>query len=102
MWRILLLPIVALGLWLAPAGADARSGYYVSVHYGYPYWHGGYYRYYPWYYSPFWAYDWPPPVYYAPPPVYYVAPRAPYCVQDEVYRYLPDGRIQWGTRTRCY
>ena len=39
---------------------------------------------------------------YAPAPVYYAPPRAPICEQDQVYRYLPDGRIQWGTRTRCY
>lgn len=40
----------------------------------------------------------PPPArtYYAPPP------RQPHCVVDDVYRYLPDGRIQWGERTRCY
>jgi len=38
----------------------------------------------------------------APPPVYYQPAPAPYCVQDQVYRYLPDGRTQWGTRTRCY
>lgn len=38
----------------------------------------------------------PAPAYYAPPP------RQPYCVKDRVYRHLPDGRIQWGTRTRCY
>lgn len=46
----------------------------------------------------------PAPAYYAPPPAtgYYVAPRAPHCVRDNVYRYLPDGRIQWGVRTRCY
>jgi len=37
-----------------------------------------------------------------PPPVYYYPPPQPTCVQDEVYRYLPDGSIQWGTRTRCY
>lgn len=44
------------------------------------------------------------PRYYAPPaPVYYrPPPRQPYCVKDKVYRHLPDGRIQWGTRTRCY
>ncbi len=35
-------------------------------------------------------------------PRYAVAPRARVCEQDEVYRFLPDGRIQWGTRTRCY
>ena len=34
-------------------------------------------------------------------PAYYAPARASYCVQDQVYRYLPDGRIQWGTRTRC-
>jgi hypothetical protein len=38
---------------------------------------------------------------YAPPPVvYYRQPRS--CVQDMVYRTLPDGRIQSGTRTTCY
>ena len=37
----------------------------------------------------------PAPVYIAPPP-----PRR--CVQDRVYRYLPNGNIQWGTRTTCY
>jgi hypothetical protein len=41
----------------------------------------------------------PPP----PPPLYYYPPPAqPYCVQDQVYRTLPDGSIQWGIRTRCY
>ena len=50
------------------------------------------------------AYYPPAPAYYAPPPTtgYYVAPRTPNCVRDKVYRYLPDGRIQWGERTRCY
>ena len=43
-----------------------------------------------------------PPVYYPRPPVYYAPRRAPNCHQDRVYRYLPDGRIQWGTRTHCY
>lgn len=39
----------------------------------------------------------------APPPtVYYAPPPQPYCVQDQVYRTLPDGSLQWGTRTRCY
>ena len=42
----------------------------------------------------------PPPYYYGPPPLAYRP--APYCVQDEVYRYLPDGRLQTGTRTTCY
>ena len=43
------------------------------------------------------------PRYAPPPPVYYYTPPPqPYCVQDQVYRYLPDGSIQWGTRTRCY
>jgi len=44
------------------------------------------------------------PRYYAPPaPAYYAPPpRQPYCVKDRVYRQLPDGRTQWGTRTRCY
>ncbi len=39
---------------------------------------------------------------YPPAPVYYAPRRAPNCHQDRVYRYLPDGRIQWGTRTHCY
>lgn len=38
---------------------------------------------------------------YYPAPTYYGPPRAPVCQQDQVYRYLPDGRVQWGTRTRC-
>ncbi len=44
------------------------------------------------------------PAYAAPPPRTYHAPppRQPHCVVDDVYRYLPDGRIQWGERTRCY
>ena len=28
--------------------------------------------------------------------------REPNCETDEVYRYLPDGSIQYGDRTRCY
>jgi len=39
---------------------------------------------------------------YYPTPTYYASLRAPVCQQDQVYRYLPDGRVQWGTRTRCY
>lgn len=39
---------------------------------------------------------------YPSPPRYAVAPRTPVCEQDEVYRILSDGRVQWGTRTRCY
>ncbi len=44
------------------------------------------------------------PVYYRPAPVYYrpVTAYVPTCYQDEVWRRLPDGRIQTGTRTRCY
>ncbi len=37
------------------------------------------------------------PVYYRPAPAY-----APTCYQDKVWRRLPDGRTQTGTRTRCY
>ncbi len=37
------------------------------------------------------------PVYYQPAPAY-----VPNCYQDTVWRRLPDGRIQTGTRTRCY
>jgi hypothetical protein len=47
----------------------------------------------------------PPPVYYGPPPTVYYAPSpapGPVCQQDNVYRYLPDGSVQWGVRTRCY
>ncbi len=45
-----------------------------------------------------------PPVYYQPAPIYYRPPPAyvPTCYQDKVWRRLPDGRIQTGTRTRCY
>ncbi len=38
-----------------------------------------------------------PPVYYRPAPAY-----VPTCFQDKVWRRLSDGRIQTGTRTRCY
>ncbi len=40
------------------------------------------------------------PYYYQPTPAYYQP--APTCYQDEVWRCLPDGRIQTGVRTRCY
>ena len=40
------------------------------------------------------------PYYYQPTPAYYQP--APTCYQDKVWRRLPDGRIQTGTRTRCY
>jgi hypothetical protein len=80
--------------------AYADGAYHVSFSYGYPCCWGGWY---PYHYWPYWAYYGPPPYYYPPPrPVYYVPSREPYCVQDQVYRHLPDGRIQWGTRTRCY
>ncbi len=42
----------------------------------------------------------PAPTYYQPASAYY-AP-APTCYQDEVWRRLPDGRVQTGVRTRCY
>ncbi len=38
-----------------------------------------------------------PRVYYRPAPTY-----VPTCYQDRVWRRLSDGRIQTGTRTRCY
>ncbi len=38
-----------------------------------------------------------PPVYYRPALAY-----VPTCYQDKVWRRLSDGRIQTGTRTRCY
>ena len=41
------------------------------------------------------------PTYYQPAPTYYYQ-SAPTCYQDEVWRRLPDGRIQTGVRTRCY
>jgi len=45
----------------------------------------------------------PPPVYYyGPGATYYASPPAVSCYQDQVYRFLPDGSVQWGTRTRCY
>lgn len=50
------------------------------------------------------AYYQPAPVYYQAAPVYYQAAPVyvPTCYQDTVWRRLPDGRIQTGTRTRCY
>jgi hypothetical protein len=100
MWKHLLAVAVALGLLLAAPAARADA-YSFGFHYGYPHSHGwhGWHDGFHWSY---WGY-WPPVGYYPPPPVYYYAPPSqPYCVQDQVYRYLPDGRIQWGTRTRCY
>ena len=43
-----------------------------------------------------------PRPYYRPAPVVYVPAYPPTCYRDRVYRYLADGRIQWGVRTRCY
>lgn len=43
-----------------------------------------------------------PRYHHRPAPVYYGPPRTPVCEKDKVYRTLPDGRIQWGVRTRCY
>ena len=40
------------------------------------------------------------PYNYQRAPTYYRP--APTCYQDEVWRRLPDGRIQTGIRTRCY
>lgn len=37
----------------------------------------------------------------APRARYESSPYAPFCEQTDVYRHLPDGRIQWGVRTRC-
>ena len=91
---------IGLGLLLEIPAAHAGGSYYVGFSYGFPYYRAGWYRPYYW---PYWGYYRPPPYYYAPPPpVYYVPPPEPYCVQDRVYRHLPDGQIQWGTRTRCY
>ncbi len=63
-------------------------------------------RYYapPVYYQPAPVYYQPAPVYYQPTPVYYQPAPAyvPTCYQDNVWRRLPDGRIQTGIRTRCY
>ena len=86
---------LVLALLLKVPAAFAGGAYYGSFSYGYPCCWDGWHRYH------YWTHYGPPPYYY-PPPVYYVSPREPYCVQDQVYRYLPDGRIQWGTRTRCY
>ncbi len=40
------------------------------------------------------------PFYSQPAPAFYQP--APTCYQDDVWRRLPDGRIQTGVRTRCY
>ena len=99
MIRLVFALAIAFGLLLHTSTVRAGGGYFVSYSYAYPsYWGwGGWYR-------PFWIYSVPPPYYYypPPPPVYYLPPRESYCVRDRVYRYLADGQIQWGTRTRCY
>lgn len=112
MKRAILVGLLSLGLVMAGATAEAGHRSYKGHHYG----HGGYkhhhkhrdsdnlliaagivggavllgslLRYRP--YNP------------PPPRVVYVPAYRPTCYQDQVYRYLPDGRIQWGTRTRCY
>lgn len=43
-----------------------------------------------------------PRYHHRPAPIYSGPPRGPVCEKDKVYRTLPDGRIQWGVRTRCY
>lgn len=103
MTKPLFTAVVVLVFCFGASAARAHDGFYLGFDYGY----GGYYHHYGpgWslgFYWPFWGYYWPPQAYYPPPATYYAPPRAPYCVQDRVYRYLPDGRIQWGTRTRCY
>lgn len=106
--------LLGASLILASSAANAGyrgGGYHYGGHYRYGHHYHGYHRHdgawiaagvlggalllgtllsAPYYYGP------PAPAYYGPPP------RQPYCVSDQVYRYLPDGRIQWGTRTRCY
>lgn len=102
MKKIIAVAVLAAGLALAPLSAEA-GGYKHRYHHGH---HGGHHggalavagiiggalvlsslltapRY-----------------YHPPAPAYYAPPRN--CVQDNVYRYLPDGRKQWGVRTRCY
>ncbi len=37
-----------------------------------------------------------------PAPLVRAPAYRPTCYRDRVYRYLPDGRIQWGIRTRCF
>ena len=115
MKKLVLTGLLSAGLVLASFSAQAKGGY----HYRHGGYHGGddlliaagiiggavligsilaprpYYQPAPVYYQP-------APVYYQPAPVVYVPTYRPTCYQDRVYRYLPDGRIQWGTRTRCY
>lgn len=50
------------------------------------------------YYRPYYR----PAARYTPPPVVYVPAYRQRCYRDRVYRYLADGRIQWGVRTTCY
>ena len=33
---------------------------------------------------------------------HHTSQHAPFCERTDVYRNLPDGRIQWGVRTVCY
>ncbi len=42
------------------------------------------------------------PRYIAPAPTYYAPPPRRECYEQNVYRYLPDGRIQWGVKRTCY
>ena len=111
MRKLCLAALLGLGLILAGAPAQAGGGYHGhgyghgGHHYNHGHGDGAYYALYgaiaggllaaavlsrPRYHAP--------PAYYAPPPPRYQS----YCVQDQVYRTLPDGRIQTGTRTRCY
>ena len=41
------------------------------------------------------------PRYIAPAPTYYAPPPRRECYEQNVYRYLPDGRIQWGVKRTC-
>ena len=42
------------------------------------------------------------PRYIAPAPTYYAPPPRRECYEQNIYRYLPDGRIQWGVKRTCY
>ncbi len=119
MGRLLIVGLVIIGMVLGTASAQAGGGHYKRYYHGHGghhhgHFHGGHHR------GHYRDYGdelligvgivagallltrlLTPPR-YPYPPVYYAPPRPRTCVQDRVYRYLPDGRIQWGTRTTCY
>jgi hypothetical protein len=110
MRKMLTVGLVSIGMVLGAYSAQAGDKHYKGKYYGYSGYHHGYYS------------DIGDEILigagiigvaillsnllsrpqYPPTPVYYAPRRAPNCHQERVYRYLPDGHIQWGSRTHCY